>query len=77
MSQTGLNDSGGNGPSLIAYHVPDRRNAPWIRIGAAWPHKRGVGYSLKVEMLPLDVLKTGELNIQLRQPEKKEEAEAA
>jgi hypothetical protein len=67
----GNGNGNGNGPDLIAYHAPDRRNAPWIRIGAAWPHKRGGGYSLRLEMIPLDTLRTGELVIQLRQPEAK------
>jgi hypothetical protein len=61
----------GNGPDLIAYHVPDRRNAPWLRIGAAWLHKRGGGYAVRIELVPLDLLRTGELVIQLRQPEPK------
>ena len=67
----GQNGGNGNAPELIAYHVPDRRNAPWVRIGAAWPHKKGVGYSVRIEMIPLDLLRTGELVIQLRQPEAK------
>jgi hypothetical protein len=68
----GSNGGGnGNAPELIAYHVPDRRNAPWVRIGAAWPHKKGVGYSVRIEMIPLDLLRSGELLIQLRQPEAK------
>jgi hypothetical protein len=61
-------NGGGNAPELIAYHVPDRRNAPWVRIGAAWPHRKGGGYSVRIELIPLDTLKTGELMIQLRQP---------
>jgi hypothetical protein len=65
----------GNAPAFIAYHVPDRRNAPWIRIGAAWGHKDGEGFSLRVEMIPLDVFKGGELNILLRQPDPKDEAD--
>lgn len=69
MSEGG--NGGGNGPELIAYHVPDRRNAPWVRIGAAWSHRKGTGYSLRLEMIPLDTLRTGELVIQLRQPEAK------
>jgi hypothetical protein len=70
MAENG-SQNGGNGPEFIAYHVPDRRNAPWVRIGAAWSHKRGVGYSVRIEMIPLDLLRTGELVIQLRQPEAK------
>ena len=64
-------------PALIAYHVPDRRNAPWLRIGAAWPHQNGGGFSLKIELLPLDVLKSGEMSIQLRAPDPKDEDDTA
>jgi hypothetical protein len=44
------------------------------RVGAAWSHKDNEGFSLKIELIPLDVLKTGELNIQLRAPDPKDEA---
>ena len=64
---------GGNAPALIAFHVPDRRNAPWLRIGAAWAHQKGGGFSLKVEMVPIEVWKTGEFSIQLRAPDPKDE----
>ncbi len=39
-------------PALIAYHVPDRENASWTRIGAAWPHEDGKGFSLTLDLLP-------------------------
>ena len=39
-------------PALIAYHVPARENAPWTRIGAAWPHKDGAGYTLQLDLVP-------------------------
>ena len=71
------NIAGGNSPALVAFHVPNRRNAPWIRIGAAWPHKDGDGFSLKIEMLPLEVLTAGELSIQLRKPDPKEDQDEA
>jgi hypothetical protein len=63
----------GNGPDLIAYYASERRGVPWVRIGAAWMHRKGGGYALRIELLPLDVLRSGDLMIQLRQPEKKEE----
>lgn len=40
-------------PALIAYHVPDREKAPWTRIGAAWDHKDGEGYSLQLDLVPM------------------------
>lgn len=39
-------------PAFIAYHVPDRENAYWTKIGAAWPHKDGKGFSLELELMP-------------------------
>ena len=45
-------------PTLIAYMVKDGRGpetkAIWTRIGAAWPHGNGFGYSLRLEALPVD-----------------------
>lgn len=39
-------------PALIAYFVPEREKAPWTRIGAAWDHKDGEGYSLQLDLVP-------------------------
>jgi hypothetical protein len=39
-------------PSFIAYHVPDREGADWTRIGAAWPHQDGKGFSLALDLIP-------------------------
>ena len=43
-------------PSHIAYHVRDREGKKgfWTRIGSAWAHADGKGFSLQVEMVPLD-----------------------
>ena len=40
-------------PALIAYHVPDRENAPWTRIGAAWDHKDERGFTLQLDLVPV------------------------
>ena len=40
-------------PAFIAYHVPDRENATWTRIGAAGKHKDGDGFTLDLELMPL------------------------
>lgn len=40
-------------PALIAYHVPDREGAPWNRIGAAWDHKDGDGFTLQLDLMPM------------------------
>lgn len=39
-------------PAYLAWHVPSDRRAPWVRIGAAWPHRDGKGLGLKLELLP-------------------------
>jgi len=44
-------------PTLIAYAVKDRgkgRKSIWTKIGAAWPHEKGKGFSIELEALPLD-----------------------
>lgn len=42
-------------PSLIAYHVADRgKKGFWTRIGAAWDHKDGEGYTLQLDLVPAD-----------------------
>ena len=47
-----------NKPTLIAYTVKDGRSADqkaiWTRIGAAWPHENGPGYSIRLDALPVD-----------------------
>jgi hypothetical protein len=48
----------GNKPTLIAYSVKDARGdeqkAIWTRIGAAWAHENGPGYSIRLDALPVD-----------------------
>jgi hypothetical protein len=45
-------------PGLIAYAVKQPVGAEpkpiWTRIGAAWPHENGRGYSIRLEALPID-----------------------
>ena len=43
-------------PALIAYSVKlgDDDNAIWTRIGAAWPHRKGPGFSIQLDALPLE-----------------------
>jgi hypothetical protein len=45
-------------PTLIAYTVKEGQGpepkAIWTRIGAAWPHGNGPGYSIRLEALPMD-----------------------
>ena len=46
-----------NKPSLLAYTVKNggkNQKAIWTRIGAAWPHNSGPGFSIELEALPVD-----------------------
>ena len=46
-----------NKPTLYAYAVKDRgrkQKAIWTRIGAAWPHEKGNGFTIELEALPVD-----------------------
>jgi hypothetical protein len=43
-------------PSHSAYHVRDREggNSFWTRIGSAWSHADGRGFTIQIETVPLD-----------------------
>jgi hypothetical protein len=47
-----------NKPALIAYAVREamgeEQKAIWVRIGAAWAHEKGPGFSIRLDALPLD-----------------------
>jgi hypothetical protein len=55
-----MTDQPKNLPTLIAYSVvkrsPDQpiQQAQWTKIGAAWPHRDGLGLTLRLTALPLD-----------------------
>jgi hypothetical protein len=42
-------------PTLIAYSVRERegQKAIWTKIGAAWPHGTGTGFTIQLEALPI------------------------
>ncbi len=43
-----------NRPSHEAYVVEgNRQNAIWTKIGAAWPHDDGTGFTVKLTAIPL------------------------
>lgn len=43
-----------NKPEFALFSVQGEGDAArWSRIGAAWPHKDGSGFSIKLESLPL------------------------
>jgi len=44
-------------PSHVAYHVRDAgegRKGFWTRIGAAWANADGKGFSIQLDVVPLD-----------------------
>jgi len=42
-------------PSLTAYAVSgEGKQAFWTRIGSAWPHKSGEGFSIELSALPVN-----------------------
>jgi hypothetical protein len=57
-------------PALIAYHVPEREKAPWTRIGAAWNHKDGEGFTLQLDLIPVT---TGRIVLRAYDPQEQEQ----
>ncbi|CAB3802608.1 hypothetical protein LMG28614_05656 [Paraburkholderia ultramafica] len=58
-----------NTPTFFAYSVKEfgqgkTKKTKWTRIGAAWSHSDGEGFSIELDALPLDG------KIVLRQPKK-------
>jgi len=45
-----------NAPTHAAYQVRDRgaKKSFWTRIGSAWPHADGKGFSIQLDAVPLD-----------------------
>lgn len=58
----------GNQPSHILYHVPqdDSDSKYWQKIGAAWEHKDGKGFSLQIDYIPVN--SDGRLALRLNEP---------
>lgn len=57
-----------NSPAFIAYHVPDRENANWNRIGAAWHHEDNKGFTLQLDLMPIT---TGRIVLRAFEPKEK------
>ena len=54
MNTTDTNNSH-KAPTHIAYQVREvSKKDYWTRIGAAWSHKDGKGFSIQLESVPLD-----------------------
>lgn len=46
-----------NRPTYGVYQVEEGKNDRkgfWTKVGAAWPHEKGDGFSIKLTCLPLD-----------------------
>jgi hypothetical protein len=55
MSNTDTKDPSSKAPTHIAYQVREGdQKSYWTRIGAAWAHKDGKGFSIQLECTPLD-----------------------
>lgn len=67
MTDTPSTTSSSKTPTHYAYQVRDRegKKAIWTRIGAAWAHNDGKGFSVQLESVPLDG------RISLRLPEER------
>jgi hypothetical protein len=56
MTDSTNNQPASKTPSHIAYHVKESKSGKdyWTRIGAAWAHKKGNGFNIQIEIVPLD-----------------------
>jgi len=56
MAATSTNSSRPKLPTHIAYQVQDREDKPsfWTRIGGAWEHADGKGFTLQLSAVPID-----------------------
>lgn len=45
----------GNRPTHTVYHVVERAEdrKAWTPVGAAWPHKDGKGFSIRLDAIPV------------------------
>lgn len=49
------NTQGQNAPQFLAWHVTEKgEKSYWNKVGAAWPHKDGKGYTLQLETCPIN-----------------------
>lgn len=56
MTTQNTTNTSSKAPSHLAYQVRDRdgRQGFWTRIGCAWQHNDGKGYSIQLDCVPLD-----------------------
>ncbi len=47
--------TGPKAPEFLAWHVADKgEKSFWTKVGAAWRHKDGRGFTLQLETLPIN-----------------------
>jgi len=63
-----------NTPTHIVWFAPEREGAPWIRIGALWPTKKGDGFRMNLELTPVAA---GSIIIQPNEPKETAQGEGA
>lgn len=56
MTQTDTTQTASKAPTHIAYHIRDGAEGKgfWTRIGSAWSHRDGKGFSIQIDTVPLD-----------------------
>ena len=67
QQQTANNGASSTAPALVAYQVREVKEGKdfWTRIGSAWSHKDGKGFTVQLDAFPVDG------RITLRRPEEK------
>jgi len=67
QQQTANNTAPSNAPTLVAYQVREVKEGKdfWTRIGSAFAHKDGNGFTIQLDALPVDG------RVTLRRPEEK------
>jgi hypothetical protein len=67
QQQAANNTAPSNAPALVAYQVREVKEGKdfWTRIGSAWSHKDGKGFTVQLDAIPFDG------RITLRRPEEK------
>lgn len=56
--------------SVRSYAAGGEERSEWTRIGVAFPHKDGKGYSLILQALPVD----GKVELRIHEPKKEQAA---
>lgn len=55
MARENTNTQNHNAPDYLAWHVTQKgEKSFWNKVGAAWAHKDGKGYTLQLETCPIN-----------------------